>query len=516
MTPLRASALRGQDVRCASNLLDSMRSPDNEAPQGELRSRVVSGGLAIATGTAVRSLVDLCATLVIARLVTPADFGLVSMVVAVTGFVELFKDMGLSTATIQHKHVSDAQLAGLFWLNIGVGAALTVFTAMLAPAISWGYHEPALARITLALSLGLFLGSLSIQHHAILRRKLEFTRIAKIETAGSIVSSLSAVLAAYMGLGIWALVVRQLSRPAATALATWWNIRWWPGWPRRAPVRELVAVGRRVVGFQFTSYLERNLDNVLVGRFAGAADLGCYTRAYELLRLPLAQIGAPVSTIALPALSRLAGEGERYRDAYLRMLRPLLLLTIPLCPFLVVCADWVVEVAFGPGWARAVPMFQWLGVAMLFKPIAQTTGWLFVSQGRTGELWRWGIVAFILALVSFVAGLPWGAVGVAASYALVDVLVRIPILFAWVGRIGPVRARDLLRAGVPTWAAAAVVGLALLGFRSAAPESMLPWQGALIGALITVAGTLVTVGLTPQGRLTFRDLGELLRRGRRA
>ncbi len=434
------------------------------------------------------------------------------MVVAVTGFIDMFKDMGLATVTVQREQLSENQLSALFWMNVAIGALLTLVTAALAPVVSWGYGKAELTNIMLALSSGMLLGSLSIQHQALLRRRFRFERVALIEIVSSLVSSIAAVIAALAGLGLWALVIRQLARPLVAAIVAWFSLPWAPGWPRRAPVRDLVSMGGHLTGFQVTNYAERNLDDVLIGKYAGAFDLGCYARAYDLLRLPLAQIGAPASTVALPALSRLASDRERYRDMYLRMLGVVLLLTVPICPYLVICADWLIELAFGSQWSRAVPIFQWLGIGLIVKPISFTTSWLFVSQGRSRELMRWGVFATIVAVVSYVGGLRWGAVGVAAAYSILDLVVRTPILFAWVGKEGPVRGRDLLAAGVPNWLAAAVAALALFGLRSALPADVPAWLGAVTGALLTVVATLLVMWFVPAGRRALGDLSLLVRR----
>lgn len=491
------------------------RPEDKRDPQPAERSlsqRVTRGGRAVVLGSGARSLLELAATLVLARLVTPAEFGLVGMVVALTGFIDMFKDMGLATVTVQREHITDAQVSALFWLNLALGALLTLVTAALAPVVSWGYGYASLTEITLALSLSMLFGSVSIQHQALLRRQLKFERIAVIETSAALASAVLAVAAALAGLGVWALVVRQLARPLATGVASWLSLRWWPGWPARAPVRELLAMGGHLTGFQVVNYAERNADDVLIGKFAGAFELGCYTRAYELLRVPLQEVGSPAVTIALPALSRLTSEPRRYREAYLRMVGPVLLLTIPLCSFLVMCADWVIELAFGSQWTRAVPMFRWLGLALLVKPAAFTTSWLFVSQGRTRELWRWGVLGTVLAIAAYLVGLPWGAVGVAASYALVDLFVRVPILLYWVGRAGPVGTRDIVRACVPTWVAAGLVALGLVGLRRVVPVGLSAWVGVSLGALVTVFITLAVMTIFPSGRRTLKDLRDLASR----
>ncbi len=491
------------------------QDPLGKRAQGDsLKSSVMRGGRAVGIATGLRSLIDLGATLTVARLLTPREFGLVGMVVAITGFVDLFKDLGLATVTIQRENISEEQLSALFWLNAASGFGLMVLTAAVAPLVSWGYGEPTLLNITLALSLPLFLSGISVQHQALLRRELRFQRLAVVQIVGTLVGVVVVIVAALAGLGLWALVLRQVCSQLASAVAAWLCVRWWPGWPKRADVRSLVGMGGHVTGFQVTNYIERNLDDVLIGRFAGATELGCYSRAYELLRLPLQQLGEPAGTVALPTLSRLNHDPARYREAYLRIAQPLLLVTIPLCPLLLFSADWIVSIAFGSQWKETVVMFQWLGVSLLVKPISYSCGWLFVSQGRTQELWRWGVVATALAVASFLVGLPWGAVGVAASYGILDLLVRAPLLFYWIGRRGPVKTRDLVDLALPAWACAAAIAVALLGLRYVLSSAVPAPVGLLLATLLSVAVGGGLMLAFPSTRTALRDMAELF--GRKA
>lgn len=491
-----------------------MTSPENPAASrsvAAIKSRVARGGVAMGVSTVARSLLEFSATLVTARVLTPKDFGLVGMVLAIIGFVDMFKDLGLATVTVQRENLSEEQKAGLFWLTVAVGAGLALLTAAAAPLISWGYGQPVLTEITLVLSSCLFLNALSVQHQALLRRELKFERLTIVQTVGTLAGVVTVITGALCGLGPWALVLKQLAGPIASGCCAWFLLRWVPGSPRGAGLGELLRMGAHVTGFQVANYVERNLDNALIGKFAGAQQLGCYVRAYDLLRLPLQQVGEPIGTVAVPTLSRLASDPARYRDGYLRMTRALLLLTIPLTPFLVICADWLVALAFGPQWTAAVPIFRYLGLALLLKPLGYSIGWLFVSQGRTHELMRWGFWASALAIASFVVGLPWGAGGVALSYTLVDLVVRMPILVYWVGRSGPVSVADLLKLPITAWVCAGCSAILLLGMRSTVGTTLGAGLGSLLAALITLSTTSLVIWASPVGRRSVLDLWLLLR-----
>ncbi|MEM9115927.1 MAG: lipopolysaccharide biosynthesis protein [Myxococcota bacterium] len=471
----------------------------------DLGGRTVRGGAFFAASRTVRGLIDVLATLVLARLLTPADYGLVGLAAAVTGFVTLFKDLGLSTATIQREDLRHAEVSKLFWINVGLGLLLSAITAASAPLLGAFFEEPRLVPIVFALSIGFAFGGASVQHAALLERNLLQGRLAWVEFGSVAGSSLAAVGSAWAGMGPWALVIQSVGLAGLRMVLLWGACGWRPSPPWvRASVSEHLAMGGHLTGFSIVNYLARNLDDVLVGRFVGTEALGLYQQAYRLLMIPLRQLNTPIGSVAKPALSRLVGEPERYRRAYLRILDKILLLTMPLGAFLLVHAGSVLSVVLGEQWRPAENVFRWLGLLMFSQPIGNSTGWLFISQGRTGTMLRWGVVGSGLAIVSFVVGLPWGAEGVALAYASSGVGLRLPLLLWWVGRTGPVRARDILRAVLPH-VIGGLLGL-LLVWRAelALPDTPVVLR-LLVGLTVATVTQVAVVASTRSGREALAD-----------
>lgn len=493
-------------------------SADREAlfrpiASAEVAIRAARGGALLAGVQLGRGLIEAAAMLVLARALMPSDFGVVDMVVSVTGIIDMLKDFGLSSATVQKQKIEHAQVSLLFWTNCAIGVVLTLLTAALAPLLAFMYGRPELLEITLTLSLTTLLGAVSVQHLAILRRNLRFEALAGVDFISAVSSNALAVWAALAGYGAWALVMRQLSKFALQAVLALVFCRWRPSAPGRANIGELLRFGSHVSGFQVINYIERNLDNVLIGRFAGAEQLGFYTKAYSLMRIPLDQLNA-LSAIAVPALSRLTGEPELYRNAYRTVTRPLLLITVPFAPLTIYGAEWLIPTILGDQWLGSVRIFQWLALGLVVKPLLNTTGWLWISQGRTEELWGWGKIGGVIAVLAFLIGLPWGALGVAAASVASDIFVRAPAALHWIGRGGPVRVRHMLGAVAPAWiCAGAIAGVYPL------IEMLVPdWSGGARFALcggVSVTVSLALVAMTPAGKSTLQDcleFGRLLRR----
>lgn len=494
---------------------DPQKHLDTEHLQDDLERRTVLGGVVTAGAQVGISLLNIGATLVLARLLMPKDFGLLGMVIAITGFLDMFKDLGLSMATVQREDLSHAQVSKLFWINAGISTALTLVTAALAPALAWFYDEPRLLPITLALAGGFILSGLGIQHKAILKRQMRFMVLSLAEFIPVVFSVGLAVWAAYAGWGYWALVVKHLVTAVGVTIAAWIFCGWRPSFPRRdTEVGELLKFGGNLTGFSLVNHFSRNLDDVLIGKVWGAAPLGLYQKAYEILMVPLKQINQPISSVAIPTLSRLVDDPERYRRNYLRILEKIIMLTMPLGALMIAAADWIVVLVLGDKWLPAADIFRALGVGVFAQPIGNSTGWLFVSQDRTNHMMRWGFIGSTLAIIAFLAGLPWGALGVAAVYSISGLLMRTPLLLWFVGREGPIKARHIYGMAWPFALSAVFCGAALWYFRTTYTVAS-PIAGIGIAVGITVGVTLAVLLVIPRGRRALFDVRGMVDKLRR-
>jgi len=471
-----------------------------------LGGRAARGGAITIVSQALKFLITIAATSIMARLLTPQDYGLVGMVAFVTGFVSMYKDLGLSAATIQRSEISSDQISTLFWVNVALSFGITVLTVALAPLVSWFYGEPLLTRITLVTSLGFFISGLAVQHEALLRRQMRFLALAVIGLTSMIVGYVVGITMARLGFSYWALVGSQLGVVTTSTFLTVVHCRWIPNLPKRnTGVRSMIRFGGNLTGFTTINYFARNLDNLLVGRFWGAQQLGLYSRAYQLMGLPIDQINEPITSVAVPSLSRLTDSPENYRKAYLRMLEKIALLTMPSVVLLIVTSDWIVLIVLGSQWVGAIRIFVLLGITALFQPIANTTGWLLISQGRTNHMLQWGLISGPIIMASIVAGLPWGAVGVAGSYAFARVFIVDPLLYWFVGRQGPVRTIDFYKTMAPFVLSSACALLACLAFREWSPVNNGVWT--ITGCfLITFSTTVLVLAIVPTGRAALIDV----------
>ena len=477
----------------------------------DLVRRSARGGAAVVAGQAAVFLIMLGSTPVLARLLTPEDYGLLAMVAAVTAFISCFKDLGLPQATIQRESITHTQISTLFWLNVVVGASAGVLVAALAYPVAWFYGRPQLVGITVCLSPCFVLAGLAAQHQALLRRRMRFGLLAIVQASASLVAATTAIVAAALGAQYWALVLLQVTAAGATTAGVWLCCRWLPGRPvRGAGVGPMVRFGAYLAGGNILTAAARNVDKLLIGRFYGDNAVGLYSKASLLLLLPISQICQPITGVAVPALSRLQGEPERFRAMFRRGTEVLAMIVAPIPIFAFFAAGPIVRVLLGEKWLGAIPISRALAPAALAVALGPSLHWVFVALGRTDREFRWLLITSVGVLGAFVGGLQWGALGVATLYSVVVWATFVPgVLYCIHGTI--VRFVDYVE---PIWrpSVAALVAGAVLPFLE---------RGVLAGVhpLLELASVGVVFGvlhcvvllILPGGYASVRSMLELRR-----
>jgi O-antigen/teichoic acid export membrane protein len=444
---------------------------------------------------------------VLARLLVPRDFGLIAALAVFTGFGIIFTDLGISPAIVQRQVVEERHLSSAFWLNLAMGVALTLVTMALAPALAAFYNEPPLVALTLVSAPALLLSSLSAVQNAILDRQMDFRKLSLIETTAQLTGNVVAIVMALTGFGVWSLVALALVQPGLRAALLWFSVTWRPRLrPERAALRELWEYGGGYTYSRALTYWAGNADNLLIGRFVGVNPLAFYNRAYNLMVLPNATIGAVTSRVMIPALSRLQHEKERVRRIYLDSIGLITVLMFPLVLGLLVLSHPFILAIYGPKWAPVAPLLQILCVVSFIQVITGTANWIFMTQGRTDLLFRWGIVSSITAIISFVIGLPWGVTGVAVAYTCWNVLMAYPLM-TYAGRIIDLPAAEVGRTIAGVGVAALVMGGGVWAIEAAVPAGWGPWAqlatGIVAGAVIYFVALQI---LLPQPYLELKRL----------
>ncbi|MET4137447.1 O-antigen/teichoic acid export membrane protein [Pseudarthrobacter sp. PvP090] len=472
------------------------------------------------SGQALRIAVQVLSVAILARLLSPAEYGLLAMVAAVIGVADIFRDFGLSTAAIQAKTLSRSQRNNLFWINTSIGLLLSILVWISAPLIAWMYHQPALVPIAQSLAWTFLLNGMATQYRADLNRNLRFTLLATADViAPAIALGVAAALAAG-GAGYWALVAQQLVQFVVMLVIVAAGSGWFPGLPSKSTSMDgMLRFGWNIVATQLINYASNNADSVIIGLRFGVGPLGHYNRAFQLLMTPLNQVRAPATRIAIPILARLQDDEKRY-SAFL--LRGQSALGHSLGFMLGVGAGASVPltaVFLGAGeWSGVAPILSLLAVAGVFQVLAFVGYWVYVTRGLTRNLVHYSVVSSLIRVVLIVLGSQWGVIGVAAGYAIAPA-VTWPLSFWWLSRCTPLPVRSLYQGALRI---IFVSGVALgTSYGVSAALGQLPAVVALLAAVgaALVVCTAIAVVIPPFRRdlLEIRDLaGRMVRPSRRA
>jgi len=487
--------------------------PINEAQAAPVgyRSKAIGGTVVTGVSAISRASLQVLAIVVLARLLTPDDFGVMGMVFPIIAFASIFQDAGLNLAVIQRERISDEELSTVFWVNTGLGLTLCLLLIGAAPLVAAFYGEPRVAALTAASGSLVLFGALSAQHSALLIRSMHFGQMAVIDCLSLLTGTLLAILAAWLYQTYWAIFLLNFGTSAANCLLCWMFSRWRPG--KRALLKQVSDITR--FGAHYTlgtvaTYFGRNLDKVLIGRFWGTTALGYYERAYKIVLMPIIFVHNPLLRVSLPMLSQTRQDPARYRRIFMLTYTLSLLLTVPGIVLLAAAARQVVELVMGPQWVSGAPVFGWLAVACLGQLATGPLSMLFISQDRARESMISSVVTSLYSCVAFVIGLPWGAVGVAAAYAISEFL-RTPVMLWYATRTGPVSFADTGRAILPFLAATPLCFLAVSYMVSRSDSFGSPLVFTLLASAIVYLVAAPCLLLNAVGR---QCLGEILSIGR--
>lgn len=454
---------------------------------GEFKRRSVRGGAATVLGQGVSLVLQTGSTFVLARLLSPTDYGLQAMVLTLTGFLSLFKDAGLSVATVQRENLTHEQLSTLFWINLAVGAVLTILIALMGPLLVIFYKDPRLLGVTLASASVFIFNSLAVQHRALLDRSMRFATTAKIDVLCLAAGATVGIIMAAFRFGYWALVGQAISGPVVGAAAVWIATPWLPGRPRWThEIRSMVRFGGIVSLTSFVVYAAYNTEKILLGRFWGPAPLGLYTRAYQLANLPVQNLISSMSGVAFPVLSRMQGDAQRLRRSFLKAHSFVVSLTIPVVISCAVFATEIVRILLGPKWIGAAPVLRLLSPTILVFALINPFSWFLRATGQVARSLRISLRIAPVVILGIVAGLRYGPPGVALGYSTAMILLAVPVM-AWAKHGSGITTVDYWDSIKRPLISGGLGGIAGWLFKFAFHSALAPFPLLILGLTISLA-----------------------------
>ncbi len=480
---------------------------------GELKRKSFRGGMAFAIAQGCQILLQIASTIILARLLTPADFGLAAMVAPFAVAIAVISDLGLGQAVLQRKELTYAHLSNLFWVSLAFHLALLVIFLALAPLVGLFYGRPELT-VVAAVYCSLFLiNGLGSLQRAVQTRRLQFALMGVLKLSATLFGTCVGIFIALEWHTYWALVAIPVAGSLAGLVLSWMCSGWRPGLPdRRVDVRSMVGFGRDVATVRMLNFISSNADTVMIGKVWGEVPLGYYDRAYRLMVTPTNLVISPLANMAPTVFARLFDRPQSYRRAVLGLMRLVLLGAIPGMAFAIVMAPQLIPLVYGDAWDQVIPIFQAFGVAALLRFLTVMLEWLFVAEDRTREFRTWAIVRTILTVGSFTVGLPWGGLGVATAYAGTMLFLMLPVQAIMVTRRSHIRLGDigLTIALFLPGTVLAVGAMAALSGRADLPE----WLNLLVCLALAYGIIWGAAWLFPAGRRSFRLGLDVVRHGR--
>ncbi len=373
-------------------------------------------------------LIGFLVTIILARLLSPGDFGLLAMVAVFTNFFSIILDLGLGSAVIQKQKLDKIQLSSVFWISVIFGFILSLITISISPLIALFYKQKIIFPIMSVLGLNFLFASWGNIPSALLSKELRFKSLALISITSNLVSGAVAVLMAIGGFGVWALVMKNVIATIITSFLNFLVSKLKPLFVLEIKkIKELLYFGGNVLGFNFVNYFARNADNLLIGKFLGKDALGLYDLSYQILLFPLRRISWTIGSVMFPALSAVQEDKQKVASGYLRANRMIAFIVFPMMLGLFVVAPEFIKFVLGEKWLGGLFVLRIFCIVGMLQSVGTTIGWIYLSQGRADLMLKVSIVFVSIYICAFIIGLNWGINGVAFCYFIALLIILYPL-----------------------------------------------------------------------------------------
>ena len=393
-----------------------------------LKQQAISGVKWSGVSMGVVTTLQFVTLAVLARLLSPSDFGVMGMIMVVIGFAQAFADMGLSNAIIQRQGVEEDHLSSFFWINVFTGIVLFTCILLCRPIAVLYFKQPALSDYLIFAAFIFLITPVGQIFTTLLRKELKFKALSKIEIAGMVVYSVTTIGMALAGFGVLSLIFGQLIRCLFTVIILFIIFRkiWLPRLHFSiTEIKSYLSFGAFQMGERAVNYLSANIDYIVIGRFLGPAALGFYTLAYQIVIFPLTKINPIITRVAFPAFSKIQHDNSRMRRGYCKVLNYISMLSFPMLAGMIVVAPEFVTLIYGAKWEPSIIVLQIFCLVGAFKSLGNPIGSVLLAKGRADIGFYWNIFTMVITSLSVIIGKTWGIVGVAIAI----LILRVPCFF---------------------------------------------------------------------------------------
>jgi len=454
--------------------------------------------------------------LVLARLLSPQDFGIVGMAAIITVAISLVNDRGLGTAIIQKADINDEHLTSVFWGGILFAILLFALSLALAAPMALFFKNPAVQPVVSVLAFGFIIGSLGIVHKSVLNKELEFKKLAIAEVVASLASGVVSIVLALMRFGVWSLVLGALMRDAVNVALVWIYCRWRPRWSFSwRKFQELFAFSAKVLGNDVVSYAVMNMDVLIIGRILGSEALGYYSLALNLVKMPVTRLSAVVSKVAFPAFSAIQDDRKKLQKGFLKSSALLSIIIFPLLLGLALYAREFVTLFMGAKWSPMVMPLILLVPLGLAKSVSVIRWPALMALGRPDIELKWNLAYILPLAASLYFGARISLEGAAAGISLLLVLT-FPLVQSISDRIIRLGDREFYVSIAPAAFAGSVMVLVSLLLKAFVLPMIPLGVLARFGVGVALSSAVYLLALALVARPLLQELRGLVRRPRTA
>jgi len=393
-----------------------------------LKEKVISGTKWVALANIFNQIMRIVSLIFFARLLSPDDFGIFSILMIFVNFLIMFVDMGTAAALIHIKKPTQKLLSSVFYFNIFIGILLFLLLVSISGYIATFFDKPILEELLTLIAINFIVMSLAVVQKAKLEKELNVKKMVLSESLAGFTGIVVAVIAALYGFGVHSLVIHTLTTSVLTVIFIWMISSWRPSlYFKVEEIKKIWGYTANLTTFNFVNYFSRNADSFLIGKFLGTYPLGVYSLAYSMMLYPIQNISRVLVRILFPAFSQIQDDNVKFKKVYLRAIFFIALISFPIMIGLVATAELFVEIVFGDKWKNLAIILMILAPVGMIKSIGETNGLIYMAKGNTGLLLKVGTFSTIVTISFFIGGIFYGVEGVAIAYLLSTILLVYPI-----------------------------------------------------------------------------------------
>ncbi|WP_179022231.1 lipopolysaccharide biosynthesis protein [Winogradskyella forsetii] len=382
-------------------------------------------------GQLSNQIISFVITLVLARLLTPEEFGLASLVMVVNLFGQIFIDAGISSGLIRNKTVNNTELSSFFWLNILIGVFMMVLVFITSTFIAHLYDSENLSPLLKLSSLQFFLSSLGLIPMVLRKRDIDFRFLSQLDVGVNVFSGVITVILALLGFGVYSLIFRSIVSGIVNAGFLWGKTDWRPTWVfSYKSIKPTLSYSTGILGLEIVNTISSNLSIILIGKVFSVATIGIYNRAANTRGLILKNFGPLFNKVFFPILSKIQDDDLRLQSYYLKAIQMVSLLTVFCMAILFLFSDIIIYYLYGKQWLASAPMLKILALAGLVLPISNINLNLFMVKGKSRFLMRYTLGKHIFSVLVMFIAIKFGInyflyslVGIAYLYFFMNIIL---------------------------------------------------------------------------------------------